>query len=216
MNPDSTSDETADPTSDGTPDSPDGENDGSEQAVTRRGFVKTAAGTAAAAGATVAATEETEAQAQTYRFGGEVAGWHGRAPPAIEGQTNPTIQLQAGTEYEFWFENLDGQPHNLTIQDAEGSTVVQSELVTGEGSTASVTFTATSSMAQYVCTVHPTTMVGDLEVTGQAGGGGGGGFQLSPRVALFVAALVLAFVSPLLFALFLFSRRGGEGETPAG
>ena len=190
--------------------------DAGEETVTRRSFVKTAGATAAAAGATAAGAGEAEAQAQTqtYRFGGEVAGWHGRAPPAIEGQTNPSVELQAGQEYEFWFENLDGAPHNIAIRDAEGNTIVESETISEEGATASVTFTATSSMAQYVCIVHPTTMVGTVNVTGEASGGGGG---ISPRVALFAAGVVLAFLSPLLFAVFLFSRRGGnEGETPAG
>jgi hypothetical protein len=79
-----------------------------------------------------------------------------------------------------------------------------------------VTFTATSAMTTYICTIHPTTMIGDLEVTGQAEGEAGGG-GVSLRVLLLASAVLLAFVSPLLFALFLFSRRGGGGdETPAG
>jgi hypothetical protein len=79
-----------------------------------------------------------------------------------------------------------------------------------------VTFTATSNMAQYICTVHPTTMVGDLNVTGEVEGGGGGGIPLG--TALFVAGMVLAFLSPLLFAFFLFSRGGerGGGDATTG
>jgi plastocyanin len=189
---------------------------GGDGGVTRRAFVRSAAGAAAAGGAGVVATNEAAAQAETYRFGGEVAAWNGRAPATIEGTTNPTIELEAGTEYEFWFENVDGQPHNMTIQDEAGSTIVQSELITNEGATASVTFTATSAMTTYICTIHPTTMIGDLEVTGQAEGEAGGG-GVSLRVLLLASAVLLAFVSPLLFALFLFSRRGGGGdETPAG
>ena len=180
--------------------------------MTRRSFVRAAGGTVAAGTAAAAGAEEAAAQAETYRFGGEVAAWHPRWEGASD-QTNPTVELQAGTQYEFWFENLDGAPHNMTIQDAEGNTVVQSQLVTGEGSTASVTFTATPQMAQYICTVHPTTMVGDLNVVGEAGGGGGG---IPTRSLVLLAGLVLAFVSPLLFAIFLFSRdRDTGGETTA-
>lgn len=210
MNPDSTSD------GDSEANESDG-SDGSDEAVTRRTFMRATAGTAAAAGAAVAGSDEGDAQAQTYRFGGEVQGWQGRAPSSIEGQTNPTIELEAGTEYELWFENLDGAPHNIAVRDGDGNTVVESDTISEQGATTSVTFTATSAMAQYVCIIHPTTMVGDLEVAGQAASGeGGGGFQIGFGTAVFVAAMFLAFVSPLLFAVFLFSRRGGgEGETPA-
>jgi len=58
-------------------------------------------------------------------------------------------------------------------------------------------------------------MVGDLNVTGQVEEGGGGP---SLRVLLPASAILVAFLSPLLFALFLFSRRQGPGggETTAG
>jgi len=186
-----------------------------EEGVTRRGFVRKAAGATAAAGAAgVVASDDAAAQTTTYRFGGEVAAWNGREPSDIADAENPTIELQAGQEYEFWFENIDGEPHNMTIQDGNGSAVVQSSLITSQGGTASVTFTATSQMSQYICTIHPTTMVGDLNVTGQVEEGGGGP---SLRVLLLASAVLLAFVSPLLFALFLFSRRQGPGgETTAG
>jgi hypothetical protein len=211
------SDATSDETPDSSRDRSGGKQEGTDDGVTRRTFLKTTGATAAAAGTVVAGSSGAEAQTQTYRFGGEVAAWQGRSPSAIEGASNPTIELQAGQEYEFWFENLDGAPHNMTIQDAEGSTIVQSELIREEGATASVTFTATPAMAQYICTIHPTTMVGDVNVVGEAGGGeGGGGFQIGFQTAVFAAAILLAFVSPLLFAVFLFSRRGGSGgETTA-
>ena len=191
----------------------DQQTDDDEGGMTRRSFVRTAGGTAAAGAAAAVGADEAAAQGQTYRFGGEVAAWHPRWEGASE-QSNPTVELQAGTQYEFWFENIDGAPHNITIQDAEGNTVVQSSLVSSEGGTASVTFTATPNMAQYICTIHPTTMVGDVNVTGQVEGGGGG---IPTRSLVLLAGLVLAFVSPLLFAIFLFSRdRDTGGETTAG
>jgi plastocyanin len=182
--------------------------------VTRRTFIR-ASGATAAAGATGALADDASAQAQTYRFGGEVAGWQGREPAAIEGEENPTIELEAGQEYEFWFENLDGAPHNIAIYDNEENVIVQSDTILEEGATSSITFTATKNMAQYVCTVHPTSMIGDLNVTGEAAGGGegGGGILSLPLGALvLVGGLALAFISPLLFALFLFSRGGDRGD----
>lgn len=49
-------------------------------------------------------------------FGGEVAGWAGRQPASIEGQTNPTLNLVEGKRYVVVWENLDGQPHNFQIR----------------------------------------------------------------------------------------------------
>jgi hypothetical protein len=177
--------------------------------VTRRTFMR-ATGATAAGAAGIAASEDAAAQeTQTYRFGGEVQAWQGREPAEIEGESNPTIELEAGQEYEFWFENLDGAPHNIAILDGDGNSIVQSDNITEEGATASVTFTATSQMAEYICTIHPTTMVGELNATGQAEGEGGG---LSLGVLLLASGAVLAFISPLLFALFLFSRGRNRGD----
>jgi|AntDeeMinimDraft_5_1070356.scaffolds.fasta_scaffold02985_4 glucose/arabinose dehydrogenase len=105
----------------------------------------------------------------TYELGGEVAGWQGRSPAAIEGETNPTLELAAGTEYEVVWENLDGAPHDFVIQDADGERIVGTEIVDEQGATLSLTFTATEEMAQYVCTVHPSSMVGDVQVSGGSG-----------------------------------------------
>jgi len=178
--------------------------------VTRRTFMR-ATGAAAAGTAGITASDDTAAQeTQTYRFGGEVQAWQGREPGEIESESNPTIELEAGREYEFWFENLDGAPHNIAILDGDGNSIVQSDNISEEGATTSVTFTATSQMAEYICTIHPTTMVGELSVTGEAEGEGG---SVSLGVLLLASGVTLAFISPLLFALFLFSRgrdRGGE------
>ena len=107
-------------------------------------------------------------QQQTYRFGGEVSGWIGQEPEAIADEENPTLELEAGTEYEVVWENLDGASHDFVIQDEEGERIVGTDRMADEGDTLSLTFTATQEMDRYICTVHPNTMVGDLEVTGQA------------------------------------------------
>jgi len=41
-------------------------------------------------------------------LGGDTAGWVDRAPPEIEGETNPTLSLAAGAEYEVVWENGGG------------------------------------------------------------------------------------------------------------
>ena len=185
--------------------------------VTRRGFVRATAVGATATGAaatTGVAATEVSAQAQTYRFGGEVEAWQARAPSAIEGEQNPTLELEAGQQYEVVWENLDGQPHDFTIQNDGGTNLAGTDLVQQQGETASFTFTATPEMTQYICTVHPTTMVGDIEVAGEsAGGSQGGGVPLWPT--LMVGGLVLMFLSPLLFALFLFTRPREREESAA-
>ena len=177
--------------------------------TTRRRFL-------AAAGASVAATagvsQETSAQEETYEFGGEVQGWQGRAPAAIEGEVNPTLQLQAGTEYRVEWENLDGAPHDFTIQDANGGTITGTDTITEEGETATLTFTASPEMAQYICTIHPTTMVGEIQIAGGAQPNQGGGLPLD--VLLMAGAMLAALLSPLAFAVLLYLNRGGD-EQPA-
>ncbi|MFB6140869.1 MAG: PQQ-dependent sugar dehydrogenase [Halosimplex sp.] len=130
---------------------------------TRRSLLEVGAATGALAGLGSLALGQ---QQETYRFGGRIEAWMGRAPDAIADQENPTLELAAGTEYEVVWENLDGAPHNFTIQDADGNEIVSTETMSEEGATRSLTFTATQEMARYVCTVHPTTMVGDVEVSG--------------------------------------------------
>lgn len=177
--------------------------------TTRRAFLAAVGGTVAAS---AGASQGTTAQAETYRFGGEVQAWHGRAPPAIEGETNPTIQLEAGTEYRVVWENLDGAPHDFTIQDGNGDDIVATERVSEEGETASLTFTASAEMARYICTIHPTTMVGDIQVAGGEGAAENGGVPL--ELLLLAGALLAAFLSPLAFAVLLYLNRHG-GERPA-
>ena len=48
--------------------------------------------------------------------------------------------------------------------------IAQTETLSEQGAVQGVRFTATSEMAQYICLVHPNTMVGDISV--QGGGGG--------------------------------------------
>ncbi|USZ68395.1 plastocyanin/azurin family copper-binding protein [Halorussus salilacus] len=186
------------------------------ESTTRRGFLRAAAVGAAAVGASAGATRGASAQdeqepAQTFRFGGEVAAWQGEEPSDIEGAENPTLELEAGTQYEVVWENLDGQPHDFVLQDDGGGNLAGTEQMSEQGATRSVTFEATPEMTTYICTVHPTTMVGDVEVSG--------GTVAEPEDTgistwslLMVGAVVAMFLSPVVFALFLFSR-GREAAT---
>lgn len=101
-----------------------------------------------------------------YRLGARVQGWQGREPQRIADTENPTLQLEAGRTYEVTWENLDGVPHDFTIQDAQGNNLSGTEIMSEEGQTLTLTFTASEEMAKYICTVHPTTMVGDIQFGG--------------------------------------------------
>lgn len=99
---------------------------------------------------------------------GFTAGWEGIGPAPIEGETNPTLVLTEGVEYDLVWENADGQPHNIEIHDGDGEVVgdYSTEIVEAEGERQTLTIEATAEMAEYVCVVHPTTMVGPIQIAG--------------------------------------------------
>lgn len=136
----------------------------------RRRFLETAT----AVGVLGNAAALTGAQTQTFRLGGVTEAWQGRAPSSIEGEANPTLQLQAGKDYAIIWENVDGQPHNVAILDANEKEIVGTEIISGQGKTQTLEFTATEEMVEYYCAVHPTSMRGDVEI-GEGGAGGDGG-----------------------------------------
>ena len=109
---------------------------------------------------------EDDDAAADFELGGNTPGWEGMAPATIEGETNPPLELEAGVEYTVVWENRDGLPHNFVIEDGAGENVVRSEIISDEGATQEVTFTATEEMAEYYCEVHPESMRGPVEVTG--------------------------------------------------
>ena len=102
--------------------------------------------------------------ATTIELDGFIDGWEATAPDSIAGETNPTLTLQEGEEYTVEWTNADGAPHDFDIWDADNNAIVDTEIVSEEGTTTPVTFTATSEMATYVCSVHPNSMIGDIEV----------------------------------------------------
>ena len=103
---------------------------------------------------------------------GFTGGWVGRYPSTITDEENPTLTLRAGETYVLVWENMDGVPHNVVIEDAEGNNIVQSELVSDKGAIQRVEFTASEEMVHYYCQVHPGSMSGEVEVVPTESGEG--------------------------------------------
>ncbi len=93
---------------------------------------------------------------------GEITGWTGVSPEEVKGETNPTLSLVAGEEYVVEWTNVDGSAHNFAIVDSDSDEILSSELLTGEGETQTVEFTATDEMAEYRCQPHPNSMAGKI------------------------------------------------------
>lgn len=103
----------------------------------------------------------------TFRLGGETEGWTGVEPEAIAGETNPTLELRAGTTYEFVWDNLDGEEHELILADEDGEEVEASAASETEGESVSLEFTASEDLAEYFCEYHPESMRGEIEVVAE-------------------------------------------------
>ncbi|ELY96004.1 PQQ-dependent sugar dehydrogenase [Natrialba taiwanensis] len=140
--------------------------DGTAWLPTRRRMLQA---TAAAGGLTAVSSLGLAQDGETIELGGETSGWQGVAPSDIEGETNPTLELEAGTTYELTWENLDGLAHNVVIVDGDGGELERTELMSEEGETQTLEFEATSEMAEYYCEPHAATMRGEISV-GEDGG----------------------------------------------
>ncbi|MFC3959326.1 PKD domain-containing protein [Halovivax cerinus] len=97
---------------------------------------------------------------------GITAGWEGLAPSAIEGSTNPTLSLVEGETYEIGWTQGDGANHNIAIHDDNEEVVddLATEIVSDPGDGQWLEFEVGSEMTTYICEVHPTTMIGDIEL----------------------------------------------------
>lgn len=135
---------------------------GSSGRTTRRTFLTlTGAAGLAAGGAFIGYAQPAE-----IALDGDKGGWVGRSPEDIAGSTNPTLQLQPGESYTVTWTNVDGASHNFAILDENGSSILSSPITDEEGQTQSVEFEATDEMATYVCEVHPESMRGRIETSG--------------------------------------------------
>lgn len=108
----------------------------------------------------------------------ETSGWVGQEPSSIADQTNPTLALQEGEEYELGWEEGDGSGHNIEVLDSNGEVVtadgeeLSTDVSSEGGDDQFLTFTASSEMAEYQCQPHQNSMHGELQIEGGSGGSG--------------------------------------------
>ncbi|WP_306054334.1 cupredoxin domain-containing protein [Natronococcus wangiae] len=125
----------------------------------RRRFIQAAAGSAL-----VGLGGRSVAQGvREIRLDGDANGWVGQAPSAIDGETNPTLALEVGREYELTWTNVDGNTHDFAIEDENGDVVGPTNSVSEDGESQTVAFTAVEEMTGYYCTTHPGSMRGAIE-----------------------------------------------------
>ncbi|MCU4927058.1 hypothetical protein OB905_13900 [Halobacteria archaeon AArc-dxtr1] len=91
---------------------------------------------------------------ESIRVEGTRGGWDGMEPEMIEGETNATLVLFEGQEYEFTWENGDGDSHNVELWDQNEEIVddYATELTNDDEQT--LEFTASSEMTYYRCLPH--------------------------------------------------------------
>lgn len=102
----------------------------------------------------------------TVVFEGHASGWLGVEPDDVEGLRNPTLVLEEGETYVFRWVNGDGAPHDIGIRDADDDVVdgLVSDRVSTKGMEASLEFTASAEMEEYVCSFHRSSQSGRLVV----------------------------------------------------
>ncbi|GAA0449256.1 PQQ-dependent sugar dehydrogenase [Halococcus dombrowskii] len=119
--------------------------------------------TAAGALAGVATAGRGRAQSsRTIELGGKIAGWQGRTPESIAGEENPTLALEAGVDYRITWTNLDGMGHNIALIDENDDVLKRTEVMSEQGATQTIEFTAREEMAEYICEPHRSSMRGSV------------------------------------------------------
>jgi len=112
-----------------------------------------------------AAIHQTWGTVEEVVLEARIDGWVGIHPDTIEGETNPTLTLYEGNKYDFTWRNGDGESHSLVFIDETGSRITEkAELSETEGDTRTLTVTAGSRMAEFVCNVHPETERGTIDI----------------------------------------------------
>lgn len=141
----------------------DRNNDDRNDETSRRTFLRATAGAVAFGGVAGAVGAQQEGP-QLIVLDGITAGWEGVAPASIEGETNPTLPLVPEQDYRIRWTNVDGQPHNVVMLDADDNHIVGTDVIGSQGATQTLEFTANENMAEYYCEVHPSTMRGGVEL----------------------------------------------------
>lgn len=98
------------------------------------------------------------------RLEADADGWIGVDPEPIADQENPVLILFLDQEYTITIENVDGEEHNLRIENAAGDVVedYESDDVEEEGDEATVEFEPTEEMVLYACSYHEQSMAGEI------------------------------------------------------
>ena len=91
-------------------------------------------------------------------------GWVGEAPASIAGTANPTLSLTAGTQYTVEVSNEFDESITFVLADDDGNVLNSFTTTVGDHDTATVTFTATNSLATYYAAEYPQAMRGTIDV----------------------------------------------------
>ena len=199
-------------------------------AVSRRGVLRAAAGTTAAAGAASATANTVAAQEMPeWGYSADVDGGH----EDRRGEDEVTVQVGAqgnGGALAFspagiwidpgttvtWEWTGEGGEHNVATVD--GPAGLDSDLTAEAGFTYEYEFTEDDEgITDYVCEPHEAldmkgeVAVGDDVPTAEIGGGGGGAPQIPDSARTLGVATFVAMVSTLGFAFF-FLKYGGDYE----
>ncbi|MFO7834045.1 MAG: halocyanin domain-containing protein [Halohasta sp.] len=206
----------------------------SDNAVSRRGFLRTTAGATAAAGAATATAGTAAAQEEMPDFT-ELSDVDGGTED-LRGESEVTVEVGAegnGGNVAFspagiwidpgttviWEWTGEGGEHN--VETTDGPAELESETVAEAGFTYEFEFTEDhAGITNYQCTPHASLgMLGAVAVgddvetveTGDDGGGGGGAPQIPDSAKTLGIATFFAMVSTLSFAFF-FIKYGGDYE----
>ena len=206
-------------------------------AVSRRGLLRTAAGGVAAAGATTATAGTAAGQSEMADFGSHLQGVDGGTED-LRGNDEVTVEVGAsgnGGNLAFgpagiwidpgttviWEWTGNGGGHN--VEAVEGPAGLGSETASEAGFTYEFTFTEEhTGITNYQCVPHSSlgmlgavAVGGDVPTVETGGGGGGGGAPQIPATAKTLGlATFVAMVSTLSFAFF-FLKYGGDYEDAA-
>ena len=65
------------------------------------------------------------------------------------------VAVRAGTAFAIWFENQDGAPHNISIRDAAGTTVLKGAIYGGPAKRAYSVPALIPGTYGFMCDLHP-------------------------------------------------------------
>lgn len=111
---------------------------------------------------------------QDIRFSGQTSGWEGLQPSSIDGETNPTLILEAGENYSIGWTEGDGSAHNLELRNDNGQVVedyTTGDPVSDPGNEEIFEFQAQDAITLYRCQPHAQ-MEGEIQIQGSPNGGG--------------------------------------------